>query len=369
MEKNKKNVTFLLKRISELEAENAELRSSEQKLRMIIDAEYDGIIIHQNGKVFFNNRRVFDFTGINPETNTNPDPFLVFDYIHPDDKKLVINNFNKRICGAKVKPYIVRIISPDGKIWWIEVRGVAVTTDGKPATLNFLRNITRQVNAENQVRMLTRQLLQAQEAERQRISLDLHDTIVQDLAALRFKIDASIKMINSNKTDSVSHDLSFVANHLSRLVNTLRKLIWNLYPINLNDYGLVRALRIHCKEFSVKNKIIVDFDANGMNGLELEREKEINIFRIVQEALNNIAQHAEATMVKVRLLGISPDIIIRVYDDGKGFDKQAVFNKAIDRKQIGLRSIMERAKSFGGTAEIQSRPEHGTKIFITIPIE
>jgi PAS domain S-box-containing protein len=356
---------------SRLEAENASLRDSEEKYRLLIENANDGIVVSQSGKIQLFNRRFINFSGTTPEEAKEMPPMPILEYVHPDDREMVMLHHIRRMRGEeKPKPYILRVVDPSGKTWWVENRGVMISWNGAPATLNFLRDVTKRIEAEDQIRLLTRQLLQAHEDERLKISLDLHDSVVQDLSYLRLKIDSMSKSINNiDHPDAklMSDDHVRLANHLSKLINDLRALVYGLYPMSLREFGLVRTIKHYCHDFTATHKIKVDFDSTGMDELPLGLEKDINIYRIVQEALNNIVKHAEADTVVIRIIASHPNIILRIQDNGKGFEKTRILNSVMSRKQMGIRSITERAKSFGGTAQIDSRPGHGTKLAIVLP--
>jgi len=104
-----------------------------------------------------------------------------------------------------------------------------------------------------------------------------------------------------------------------------------------------------------------------MDTLNLNFDTKINLYRIIQEALNNINKHADADHSMIRLVAAWPNIILRIEDDGSGFDKELRMKTAIVEKRMGIRSIKERAALLGGKMAIQSRPMQGTKIFIKIP--
>ena len=231
------------------------MRDSEEKYRLLIENANDGIVVTQSRKIQLFNRRFLDFSGTTAEDAKEMQPMSILDYVHPDDREMVMLHHVRRIRGEeKPKPYILRVVDPSGKTWWVENRGVLIFWNGAPATLNFLRDVTKRIEAEDQIRLLTRQLLQAQEDERLKISLDLHDSVVQDLSYLRLKIDSIARSINSMDTPDakpISHDLIQPANHLSKVINDLRALVYGLYPMSLKGFGLVQTIRQYCHDFSI----------------------------------------------------------------------------------------------------------------------
>ena len=147
----------------------------------------------------------------------------------------------------------------------------------------------------------------------------------------------------------------------------IRDLAYDLRPPSLDQLGLVRTIFQHCEAFSEKTGLVVDFNAAGMDKLRLDFDTEITLYRLVQEGLNNINKHADANRAAIRLVASFPSIILRIEDDGKGFDVQKRLITASNEKRMGLRSMEERVNLLKGKLRIQSLPEEGTKICIEVP--
>jgi signal transduction histidine kinase len=120
-------------------------------------------------------------------------------------------------------------------------------------------------------------------------------------------------------------------------------------------------------DFSEKSQLSIDFDSAGMDNIELDCDTEINLYRMVQEGLNNIRNHADASNVVIRLIVSFPNIILRIEDDGRGFDVKERLAQATKEKRMGLRSMKERVGLLEGKMKVRSRPGEGTKIFIEVP--
>jgi signal transduction histidine kinase len=131
--------------------------------------------------------------------------------------------------------------------------------------------------------------------------------------------------------------------------------------------GLVQAIFQYCEEFSERTGLRIDFVSAGMDATGPNPDTEINLYRLVQEGLNNIHKHAEAGRAIVKLVRAFPSIILRIEDDGKGFDVNARRAVSTNEKRMGLQSMEERVHLLGGKIEIQSQPMKGTKIVIRIP--
>jgi signal transduction histidine kinase len=144
---------------------------------------------------------------------------------------------------------------------------------------------------------------------------------------------------------------------------------YDLRPPGLDQLGLVKTLYLYCEDFSKSSAAEIDFAAAGVDELNLEYETEINIYRLIQEALNNIKRHAGANRATIRVVASSPDIVIRIKDNGKGFDVKTRRKQALKEKRMGLQSMVERVRLLQGKINIQSRANKGTYIFIAIPLK
>ncbi|MBN1997289.1 PAS domain S-box protein [candidate division KSB1 bacterium] len=257
-----------------------------------------------------------------------------------------------------------------------QLNGKEITTEtrkiplfeGKKVKLviTVVRDISARKKAEGYIRILTQELLKLQENERQRIARDLHDHIAQDMLSVKINFEMLcenqefVKEADKNKVHQISESLQST-------INAVRDISYYLGPLGLDQLGLVRTLVNYLSDFGEKNNIKVDFSATGMERLKLEFETQINLYRIVQEALNNVKKHAKAKNVKVRLIYSHPKIILKIEDDGTGFDVENRITEAIRQKRMGLRSMEERAGILGGTFNITGKNQKGTRIIVEIP--
>jgi signal transduction histidine kinase len=150
-------------------------------------------------------------------------------------------------------------------------------------------------------------------------------------------------------------------------ITSVRDLSYDLHPPGMDQLGLVRTVYQYCEDFSERYKVDVDFYTAGMKDLELDFDTEINLYRLIQEGLNNIKKHAEADHIVIRLVASSPNIILRIEDNGRGFDVERRLARSLREKQLGLSSMEERVNLLEGTMSIHSRPSKGTKILIEVP--
>jgi signal transduction histidine kinase len=230
------------------------------------------------------------------------------------------------------------------------------------------RDITRRKLAEERIHTLSQQLLKAQENERQRISRYLHDHVGQELSLIRIGYETLF-----DDYPDVSPGIKQRVARLSRTVQgtiaAVRQLAYDLRPPGLDQLGLVQSVFQLCEDFSENTGLKVDFQAAGMDDLKVNPDIEINLYRLFQEALNNIKKHADAENVIIRLVASYPNIILRIEDDGRGFDVEGRLLKASGEKRMGLGSMEERVSLLGGELRIRSRLMVGTKIRVVIPLK
>ena len=200
------------------------------------------------------------------------------------------------------------------------------------------------------------------------ISRDLHDNVAQDLSTLKIAFETLF-----DNQPEVPHEMgrrvSEFSKILQRSITAVRDLAYDLRPPILDQLGLARTVFQYCEDFSDKNGVSVDFYSAGMKDIEIDFDTEINLYRLIQEGLNNIRKHADASHVTIRLVASSPNILLRIEDDGKGFDMEDRLVVALNEKRMGLRSMGERVSLLGGKMRIHSRPTEGTKIFIEVPFQ
>lgn len=219
--------------------------------------------------------------------------------------------------------------------------------------------------AEARVKKLLHKLVNAQEEERRRIARELHDTLGQQLAALNMTIEIIKSKVDGNV--SLRDHVERMRQILERVNSDVDFLAWELRPPSLDMLGLDAALETFVKEWSQQFGIDAGYQAVKMEGTRFEPEVEINLYRIFQEALQNIHKHADATHVNVLLERHAGQAVLVIEDNGKGY--AAEHETASDDKGMGLTNMRERAALIGGRVEVESEPGSGTTIFVRVPVE
>ncbi|MFN8412139.1 MAG: sensor histidine kinase [Anaerolineales bacterium] len=211
---------------------------------------------------------------------------------------------------------------------------------------------------------LFRKVVGAQEAERQRIARDLHDETGQSLTAIGMGLSGLSNEVNEKRRKDTLKQLRSLT---SDALGELQRIIADLRPAHLDDLGLSATLRWYASRIHELTSIQVRVDIEG-DEPSLDDAVKITIFRIVQEALNNIIKHSKATTVNVRIDYKEKAAEIFVRDNGIGFDLDAVQTRT-GRISLGLAGMEERAMLLGGSVEVHSRPHYGTEVDAVIPYQ
>jgi len=207
---------------------------------------------------------------------------------------------------------------------------------------------------------LTRRLVKLQETERRNLARDLHDQIGQMLTVLQF----SLNSIRVDASEEQLREIVSAQNTVRDLIAQTREISLNLRPSMLDDTGLVLTLIWYFDRYMSKTNIKVEFRHNNILEKRFDPEIEIAVFRIIQEALTNVARHANIDIVSISLQLVEQTIRIEVIDQGRGFDS----NKIDGTTHVGLSSMRERAYAVGGLLELNSAPGVGTRIHTVIPL-
>jgi PAS domain S-box-containing protein len=266
-------------------------------------------------------------------------------------------------------------VRKDGTVFPIEVSSSLMEMEGSRLYQYIIRDVTKRKErektlqeSEQQLRFLSSKLLIIQENERQRISKELHDELGHALMILKFQIGSIGSRLSEGK-EALRHDCDAVLHYLDTLIENVRRLSWDLSPTVLEQFGLSIAiknlLQEYGKHYSVQWTLSQVEEINGL----FSPLSQINIYRIFQESLTNIARHAQATQVSVGIDRQNNHVAFTIEDNGKGFDPQGVTNGKNQERGVGLAAMQERARLAGGSLRIWSQPGAGTKLTFTIPMD
>jgi PAS domain S-box-containing protein len=219
----------------------------------------------------------------------------------------------------------------------------------------------------HELKELSSQLMQAQEGERKRIAQELHDQVGQMLQTMKMNLDRMKRNLSlePRKLEEARDWLMDTEKKLSQTIDDIRTLTFNLRPSMLDDFGLFSTLRWYIEDYSRRSNVKV-FLKGKEDRYRFPLEIEVNLYRIVQEALTNVVKHANATDVTIFLSHKNSDAILSVKDNGRGFDNIKL--SVSPHKGTGIYNMKERVNLLGGSFEIISQPGKGTRVNVKIPL-
>lgn len=233
--------------------------------------------------------------------------------------------------------------------------------------VNNLNEVGNQLESAREARALGFSVIRAQEEERRRVAREIHDGPAQLLANVVLRIDVCEKLHVTGELARLREELAGLKELVRLSLVDVRKIIFDLRPMALDDLGLVPALRAYCKDFQTRTGVQVEFNLFGQEK-RFPSAFEVAIFRLVQEGLGNVAKHAKASRASVKLelvAGRGLRLVIR--DDGVGFDPSAV-TAGEGGARFGLVGMRERTQLLGGELEITSSPSSGSRLDFSFPL-
>jgi len=332
-----------------------------ERFRAIVEATPVPIMIVgvSDKKILYANRRLEETFGVRHEEligQTTPE----FCNDPADHERL----FDELARQGFVRDREIQARRADGSIFWLVVSAQPIRYRGESAAVAGFLDITQRRQAEESLkreRRLLQRLLDLNARDRQLIAYEIHDGLVQDMTGALMLLEAA--------SDDVAPDNALAREHLQQCIKLLRdsvgearRMIDGLRPPVLEEAGVVAAVENLIAEAAAGGDLSVALDVN-VRFDRIAPTLEMAIYRIVQEALNNVRQHSDSPKAQVRLVQFGDHIGITVRDWGKGFDPENV-----KKKRYGLAGIRERARLLGGSVEIDSAPGRGARVQVELPL-
>ena len=288
--------------------------------------------------------------------------------IHPADQERVATALGR--IRDDPSPFALehRIIRPDGDVRTVLARGEGVA-DENGRLVRFIgtdQDITDRRRADAERRRLLNRVYEAQEGQDRRLAADLHDGHVQSLAAIGFKLEQARLRLGASGSPEVDELLWQVTKDLSAEVTALRRTIGRLRPLVLVEDGLEAALREEAKSACNRAALATCEVVSELDG-RLDPVVETALFRVAQQALANVVEHASATHAEVAIDCTGKGVRLRVSDDGRGFDPDHV-QVIADIAHFGLIAMRERVEALGGRFRVTTAPGHGTVVEASLPL-
>jgi two-component system, NarL family, sensor histidine kinase DegS len=231
---------------------------------------------------------------------------------------------------------------------------------------NEYRTLFRESEAmQKKLRQLTHQVIATQEAERKRISRELHDEVVQALVGINVELTAICEEAAASAPD-LREKIVHTQRIVTDTVHAVHRFARGLRPAVLDDLGLIAALHAQCRSLAAKYKIVIKLTAARSVDTLGSAERTV-LFRVAQEALNNIVRHAHASHVRINLTRVAGAVCMEIADNGKAFDVEATLRKG-SNKRLGLVGMRERVEMVGGSLTVESEPGTGTTVRADVPL-
>jgi PAS domain S-box-containing protein len=354
-----------LEDITERKRAEEALHDSEKSFRALFEGAYDAIWVHDlEGNIQTANKAAAELSGYPLEEllMMNVKSFL------GDESLNLAREVGRRLTQNQYvyTPYELRLIKKDGSEAICMVSTNLITSDGEPQGFqNIARDVTQEKRMQENLRYFLQEITKAQEEERKRIARELHDDTAQLLGSLSRQLDNFVR----KKHGLAPNEVLFIKDlqaQLNRGVQSVQRFVKDLRPSLLDDLGLIPALRSLVKDLQEYEGIDTSLKVVGEER-RFSFEFESLLFRIVQEALNNIRRHAQASEAKVVIDFTGDKVKVTISDNGRGFELSGGVDDLPRSGKLGLAGMQERARLLGGSLEVKSTPDKGTTLIIEVP--
>jgi PAS domain S-box-containing protein len=337
--------------------------------RLAAGADLAGLAFYEvdfDQRVAFIDDRFRDVCGIPPEPQQGLKALEFWiEHLHPDDRERVMDQRRQLHDGRLERLNIeYRFLHPAHGEKWIHHLGRVARRDATGravVTFGVLRDITERKRVEDDRRDLSRRLIRGQEEERALLARELHDDLTQRVAVLAIEVGRA-ELAASDKSQAQA--MGSVREGLVRLSEDIHSLAYQLHPSVLEELGLAEALRAECERLGRQGRLDLSLELDPLPAF-VGRDAALCLFRVAQEALNNVTRHAGARAASVALRQMDGGLLLAVRDDGVGFDPASPGM----RMSLGLASMRERVWLVNGTLDIESAPGRGTAIIAWVPAE
>jgi len=375
----KRTLISVVRDISARKRMEDELRQSEQRFRTLAEATFEGIAVTEDGRIVDGNEQLAKILGSDLKDLVGRE---VSSTIAPEDRLRVLTN----IYQGRESLIEHDFLCHDGSRRTVEAHGKTLEYQGRQLRLTAIRDITNRKQMEDELRksrdelelrvqertaelesandklrLVPSMLIQAQENERQRLAVELHDSIGQTLAALKFRIEHVVATLEKRESEEALRLLNEYVPILQRSIDETRAIYMGLKPTILSEHGILSTLAWYRQEIlTLYHKQHIELET-AIEEEDIPDDLKITIFRIIQEALNNTFKHGKPEWVDIRLALNDGAIELEISDDGIGMDLDYIMESRTARS-LGLIGMKERAELTGGEFTIKSAPNEGTTI-------
>jgi PAS domain S-box-containing protein len=280
---------------------------------------------------------------------------------NPDYPPARWHEFTAAIAQGPLAPFETINRCKDGSIMPIEVSVARLDVEGVPHYFGVVRDISERKQIEAAHKHFTQRLLQTLEAERQRVARELHDDVGQAVATIGVLLH-SLGQAEGPLPKELEPTLAATQATIRQITESVARIVRDYHPAELVGLGLEETLRAHARQFAARHGLTLRLATSDVDHA-VSVEQELHLFRIVQEALANVAHHARARRVTVRMTRRRSELVVTVRDDGAGFDPARR-----DYSGFGLVTMRERAALMGAELVVRSQPGHGCQVSVAVPV-
>ena len=359
-ERGEKAILLVLQDITERERMLEQLEKSEARFRLLAESLPASVfILNEAGKLLYINRLAQSLSGFSEQENLT-DGFL--QRLRVNHRPLTAKDIQKLAAlemGNSVHLEL-QLLEENGDHRWLDVQITKTMLDDQPVGMGVAMDVTLRKHMEQELKEHAQRQVMALEDERARIARELHDVVGQQIVGMKFLLETAQRHITS--PDALVA-IDEVRTLLSEMTEQVRELALSLRPSMLDDLGLLSTLIWHFERYSKHTGIQVHFNHRGLEQHVLPKPHAITLYRILQEALTNVARHAQTDQVWVDIHVTGEQVFMTVQDRGCGFDPDLMPSHA----STGLQSMKERVQLLAGTWRIESAPGRGTRIDVSLP--
>jgi PAS domain S-box-containing protein len=356
-----------LQDITERKRAEGACQESERRFRGLFEDAHDAILVHGlQGNIQAVNRAATQLSGYSVDEllKVNVKSFVTGESLN------LAREVRRKLLKNKpvTMPYEQRIIRKDGSEAICMITTNLITADGEPKGFqNIIRDVTEEKRMQENLRYYLEQITRAQEDERKRLARELHDDVSPSLLLLIQRLDTISLSTRPKLSESLKKDLGDLRNQAVDALERLRRYAQDLRPRILDDLGLVAALEWMTDDLAKDQEVDARVEITGAEQA-LPQETQLLLFRIAQEALNNIRKHAQASKVTVELKFEDKNLKMTVSDNGKGFEIPERIGDLASIGKLGLAGVQERAQLINGRLKLESEIGKGTLVTVEAPI-
>jgi PAS domain S-box-containing protein len=359
-------IELLRKELANGKIREGKLSASEARFRMLVEEAPDAIMLYDadQNRLVSANRAAERLFGVSRDEIVKYGPQRFYAAEQPDGRpaKQSFSQHNNRALAGEEVTFERRVRRASGEERICRATLVRLSSDARMLRASLV-DVTEQRAAEAQLSEVLRGTVVLQEAERQRIARELHDSLGQYLAASNMRLDIFSRSVPDGS--ALMSGIAELKSLMASAQNELGRLAWGLRPIALDDIGLGPAIQRLVDEWDRRSELQFDLHL-ALNRRRLPPEVETTLYRVFQEGITNIVKHADAGRVGVVLKATPDGVVLIIEDDGKGFEQENVNRGSSPR--LGLLGMRERIAMIHGSLEIERKPGDGTTLIIHVPL-